>query len=458
MRFRIVAAVVLLLSVASPVSLVLLSEVLFAEVNDGIAAALTREMQEFLRLRDGVDPRTGEAFGDDYAALFDVYFSRDVPDQGELLVSFLSGELYLLDRARDVAPDAELGDTFAYWLTLDQPTSGAVQTGAGEARFVAQPMSSAHEDALFVVATFPASERAEISRAVWVAASVQLGTLVGAGVLGLLLAGRVLRPLRSLAATARTISDTDLSRRITVLGHDEASQIAQTFNDMLERLEQTFAQQRRFLDDVGHELRTPLQIISGHVELLDLDEDSAARAETVALVLDEVGRMNRMVNDLLLLARAEQPDFVQPQPIDVAALTRDVLRKASALGDRRWDLDRIGRGTMLADGQRLTQAWMQLAENATRYTAPGAPIMIGSAVEDGVVRLWVEDSGPGVRPEDAERIFERFARDTGRARGGSGLGLSIVRAIALAHDGSVVVRAGSASGARFEITVPYRRP
>src|SRR5688572_33446680 len=123
MRFRIIAAAVVLLVLASAVSLVLLRQVLFAGLNDGIEQSLSRETEEFLRLRDGVDPQTGEPFGDDFAALFDVYFSREVPDRGESLVAFLNGEVYLSERVRDAAPNDQLTDTFAYWLTPEEPTT-----------------------------------------------------------------------------------------------------------------------------------------------------------------------------------------------------------------------------------------------------------------------------------------------------------------------------------------------
>ena len=413
-------------------------------------------MEEFQRLRQGVDPQTGEPFGDDVRPVFDLYFQREVPDEGESLIAFIDGEVYLSERSRDAADDGELAETFAYWLSLDEPTTGSIGTPAGRALFVTEPLASSDQDALFVVANFPAYERDEITAALGASAAIQLGSLVVAVLLGLVLAGRVLRPLSALATTARTISETDLSRRISVPGNDEASQIARTFNDMLNRLEHAFGTQRQFMDDAGHELRTPLQVISGHLELLPLDRDPAERRQTVDLVMDEIARMNRIVDDLLLLARAEQPDFVQPEPIDATALTNDVLSKVSALGDHRWMVDGAAAVAVTGDRQRLTQAWMQLADNAVRHTPTGQPIRIGSATNGVTLRMWVHDSGPGVPPDETEVIFDRFSRGSQSAAGGTGLGLSIVQAIAGAHGGSVAV-VPSRTGARFEITIPVRR-
>lgn len=238
-------------------------------------------------------------------------------------------------------------------------------------------------------------------------------------------------------------------------GRDEASQIALTFNDMLNRLEHAFGTQRQFLDDIGHELRTPLQVISGHLELLPLDDDAEQRRQTIDLVMDELARMNRMVDDLVLLARAEQPDFIRLEPVDVAFLTHDVLRKASALGDHRWEFGGAAAVTVVGDRQRLTQAWMQLADNAVRHTPPGQVIQVGSAVDGVALRMWVHDTGPGVPPDQTESIFDRFRRGSRSAAGGSGLGLSIVAAIVTAHGGSARV-APSRTGARFEIAIPLR--
>lgn len=285
----------------------------------------------------------------------------------------------------------------------------------------------------------------------------QVVALAVASVVGLALAGRVLRPLRHLATTARSISDTDLTRRIPVRAAGEASQIATTFNEMLERIEGLVTTQRRFLDDAGHELRAPLTVVRGHVELLELDDSPEARARTGALVLDEIDRMHRIVNDLLLLARAEQPDFVRPAPLELRAFTDDVFAKASALAPRDWHVRLPAPTTVPADGQRLTQAVLQLALNACQHTGDGDRIELGAAVVDGTARLWVADAGPGVAPEDAGRIFERFTRGSSRRGGdGAGLGLSIVQAIAVAHGGRLLLVPPPPPGARFELHLPLR--
>ena len=166
--------------------------------------------------------------------------------------------------------------------------------------------------------------------------------------------------------------------------------------------------------------------------------------------------MGRIVDDLLVLARAEEPDFLRREPFDADVLTEDLLTNARALADREWTLAGLGHGVVVADRQRLTQAVMNLLDNAARHTAPGARIELGSAVADGRFSLWVRDQGPGIPHEDHERMFERFTRgnDGGRKAGRAGLGLAIVRAVAEAHHGRVDVHSAPGAGATFTITVP----
>jgi signal transduction histidine kinase len=455
MRVRILAAVVVLLAASAAVSIVVLRGVLLDSLDSEITVDLRQEVEEFELLAGGLDPRTGEPFGRDVGAVFDVYFAREVPDEGETLLAFTGTSLYRSARAPDAVPAGELSDAIAYWLSLDEREEGVLDTGAGKAKYVALPLppNGSSAGGLFVAANFPAFERSEIDEAVRTQALTQFLTILVASLIGFVLAGRVLRPLRALAETARNISDTDLTRRIEVDGTDEASDIARAFNDMLERLESSFAAQRDFLDDASHELRVPLAVVRGNVEVLELVDDAAERARMIAVITDEIERMDRIVEDLLLLARAERPGFLSTDLVDVASMTIDVHRRATSLGDRRWEIDSIAHVEVIADSQRLTQAMMQLAQNACQHTVAGDRIGIGSAATDRLV-LWVHDSGPGVPVEDQERIFRRHVRGANRRAGnGLGLGLSIVTAIAQAHGGLARV-AETAVGARFEIVLP----
>jgi signal transduction histidine kinase len=223
---------------------------------------------------------------------------------------------------------------------------------------------------------------------------------------------------------------------------------------MLDRVESGVAAQRRFVDDAGHELRTPITIVRGHLEVLDPNDPEDVRA-TVALVDDELGRMNRMVSDLLLLARSEQPSFLHVEAVDVAALTAEVVEKVEQLGDREWVLETAAHVDARLDPQRITQAVVALADNACRHTGPGDRIALGSQLTGGRLRFWVSDTGAGVDAADRERIFERFSRgSTARRSEGAGLGLSIVRAIAVAHGGQVLLDSVPGRGATFTVEIP----
>jgi two-component system, OmpR family, sensor kinase len=223
---------------------------------------------------------------------------------------------------------------------------------------------------------------------------------------------------------------------------------------MLDRLEGSFTSQRTFLDDAGHELRTPLTVLRTHLELLTPDDPREVE-ETRTLLLDEVDRMSRLVEDMTLLAKSNRPDFLRLDAVDVEQLTRTAFAKATALGPRDWLLDEVARGTAQLDQQRVTQAVLQLADNAVKHTDLDATIRVGSRVEAGILRIWVRDSGAGVPTQDRELIFERFGRS--QVRGGDegfGLGLSIVKAIAESHGGSAMVVDVIPHGAEFLLTLP----
>ena len=224
---------------------------------------------------------------------------------------------------------------------------GEVETTEGTVRYLAVPIADGNgrRRGVFVVAVNLGQERDEVVEAVQTAAGVSIGVLLIASALAWVIAGRVLAPLRTLRTTAQAITESDLTQRLDVHGDDEIAELGRTFNAMLDRLEAAFASQRAFVSDAGHELRTPITIVRGHLELLG--DDPLEREETVALVTDELDRMARFVEDLLLLAKAEQGDFLHVAPLDLDVLTDELYDKATALADRDWRL--AGSGTGPAD-------------------------------------------------------------------------------------------------------------
>lgn len=451
-RARILGWYVTLLVLAAIAALLLQRRVLTDRLNEEVEEGLVQEVQELRTLSQGADPRTAEPFAGDSSPIFDTFLARNIPVEGEALVTFVDGEPYKGSVAPyHLATNEELVERWANLETVDR---GEVLTPAGPARYVAVPLQYEGETTgVFVAAIFLEEEQREIEEALRYGAIAWLVVLIGASAIAWVIAGRVLAPLRDLSETARQISDTDLSRRIAVDGNDEISHLTSVFNNMLDRLEYAFYVQRAFLDDAGHELRTPITVIRGHLELMT--DDPRERRETIAVVTDELDRMSRIVDDLLVLARSEQPDFLLPAPVDLDLFASNVFSRIRTLGNRDWRLDETGQGIVVIDRQRMTQVFMNLADNAVRHTKAGDVIAIGSRLEDGEVRFWVRDTGPGIPYHEQERIFQRFARIEGdrRSPGTAGLGLSIVQAIAKGHGGRVELESAPGAGARFTVIV-----
>jgi two-component system, OmpR family, sensor kinase len=317
-----------------------------------------------------------------------------------------------------------------------------------------QNVRNSRETGALVVVTYLEEGRAELRETMRTYAIVALLALLVVTAVAAWQSGRLLAPLRTLRETAEEIGETDLSRRLPVTGNDDITALTRTVNRMLDRLESAFVGQRRFLDDAGHELKTPLTVLRGHLEVLDTGSPEDV-AETRELLLDEVDRMSRLVSDLILLAKSDRPDFVRPRAVDLGPLTDALLAKARGLGDRDWVLDGAGEGILVVDEQRITQAVLQLADNAAKHTGAGDLIAIGSSYDGTTAQLWVRDTGPGVPAADRQKIFARFGRSRVTPDDeGFGLGLSIVRAIVRAHGGSVSVEDVQPHGARFVIALP----
>jgi signal transduction histidine kinase len=456
-RWRLFAAFVGMLALATVVSVFVVRGVLLQRLDERINRELVQEARELRRLTNGRDPITGERFGGRVKRIFEVFLDRNIPSRNEVLLTFVDGELY--DRSRQVAPyQLDRAPLVDRWGDLTQSDRGRVDTPEGAVDYIAVPLRSAGESkGVFVAAIFRDIERAEIDPPIIAAAGVGAVTLLIGSLLAWRMATKILKPVNKVRDTALSISESDLKGRIHIEGEDEIAQLASAFNEMLDRLENAFAAQRRFVDDAGHELRTPITIIRGQLEVMG--DDPEDRRRTLSLVMDELDRMGRFVADLLLLTRAERRDFLNLETVDVSTLTAELKDKATGLAPRQWDVDHVGVGRIVADRQRLTQAVMQLAENATQHTTNGDPIALGSAVDNGEARFWVTDRGPGLSLEEQEYIFDRFRRGRGARRSeGAGLGLSIVRAIASAHHGRVDLKSSPGEGATFTVVIPVDQP
>ena len=396
-------------------------------------------------------------------ALLAAGIRNDVADAHESAVGIVvGGNTYVPARTPPFAlQDNPRVQELVRRTTADGPAVvETVRTEAGPTRIIAVPVSlpgaapGEPSLGLYVVGHALDPEFAVAEENARTFAVLSLAALLVVGAVGWLAVVRLLRPLDDLHATAVGVGATELSRRVPVHGDDDVADVARSFNAMLQRLEASFEAQRRFLDDAGHELRTPLTIVQGHLELMD-ERDARDVAETRALVLDELTRMTRLVDDLTLLAKARRPDFVHPQRVDAGRLLDDAFDKVVPLGARDWRVDARADVEVVADPQRVQQALIQLVSNAVKFSADGDVVALGSAVRAGELLLWVRDSGPGIAPEDVGRIFERFGRAAGgRGVEGSGLGLSIVTAIAEAHGGRVEVASLPGAGATFTLALP----
>ncbi|WP_240941271.1 ATP-binding protein [Brevibacterium sp. LS14] len=480
---RLTIAVTLLSVLALTIVGLVLYSVESNNVSNRLSASMSQEIAEMRAFaQTGVDPETGQPFTS-VDQMLGQFLAQNQPDAHEALFAFLSdgrvlyqGEPNTLirgSRSLEDAVEAESDQGGEFSLRIDGneyigyvlPVS-AITSAPGDATSASPtPLEQqadrgsdrggepGEEDArgAFVVVTNASDSRADLTQVMQLYVVVALlATLIISGISSVV-ARRLLSPVTELRQTAQSISAGDLSSRIETRGSDDIAELGRTFNAMLDRLESSFATQRQFLDDVGHELRTPLTILSGHLETMnaaDIDDVD----ETRALLLDETDRMTRLVEELLVLARSRRPDFVCPGSVDIPALLHHVLAKATGLASRDWQVDVPESFVLRADRQRLTQALLQLAANAVNHTEEGGTITFGATEDATHVHLWVRDDGPGVPPEIATDIFERFTRGSTEGSG-FGLGLSIVGAIAEAHGGTIVLDPTEV-GAQFRMILP----
>ncbi|MCO5990808.1 HAMP domain-containing histidine kinase [Actinoallomurus spadix] len=279
---------------------------------------------------------------------------------------------------------------------------------------------------------------------------------------------RGLRPLEEISDTARAIGAGELSRRVEPAGpRTEVGRLGRALNDMLGQIETAFRAReaseerlRRFIADASHELRTPVATVRGYAELVrrgaaDRPDDLA---KTMARIEAEAERIGALVDELLLLARLDQGRPLDREPVDLARIAADAVAGARAVEpDRPVGLEAAEGTVVLGDAMRLRQVFDNLLANVRRHTPAGAPAIVRIDVADGAVEIAVTDHGPGLTEDQCARVFERFYRtDRSRSRehGGAGLGLSIVAAVAEAHEGTVGVTSVPGDGTTFTVRLP----
>lgn len=449
----------------------------YALLNERVDAELQQEVDELQEIALAGPALDQEPYTD-VAALFEAFLGVAVTGEDEALLGVVDGQPAFRsggERAFLVYHE----DVLQALAELEVPEGRArtitVRTQGTELRVLAADVRLAGETrtGTFVVANDFGHQRAELLRQIGTFALISLGTLALAALLGNVVLRRLLQPLRELREATAEISTENLSRRLEVDRADtDVAELAVRFNSMLDRLDAGVQEQRQFLDDAAHELRTPLTIIRGNTELMS-PEDPEDVASSKELILAEVDRMRRLVDDLLMLARSQRTDFVKKAPTDVTELALEAMERITALGDRAWRLRADAEGTVEVDQQRITQAVIQLAANAVKFSDPGSPIElstrwveedapeaarareVGAGPAPRYLAVALRDQGQGIPEGQVGTVLARFGRaENVEGKEGFGLGLAIVDAIARAHGGAVTIESLEGVGSIFTVWLP----
>ncbi|MEM7771879.1 MAG: ATP-binding protein [Cyanobacteria bacterium P01_A01_bin.37] len=466
-RTRVLTIYILTMLGVIVVAIPIFHRLLFNYIDTRVREDLTEELEDFQSAYK-LWAATAETSERDLKNFIGDFIDMSRPEDDNIHIFLVDGEFY---RANPPGLPKEMhlnSDLRKQWLNLsdygdlntlspliDRGEQSSSDPKVGNIIYKVVALNKDNQrQGLFILVHLTAGERAEALIGVYLFASIALGVIIISFCLAWVSSYQLFTPVRALANTARTISESNLSERLDIEGKGELAILASSFNSMMDRLQSAFESQRSFINDASHELRTPITIIQGHLELMG--EDPEDQQETLNLVMDELDRMGRFVNDLLLLTKSERPDFLRLETIEIAALSEEVLHKARALAHRNWQVDNRGIGKMVGDRQRITGALLNLVNNAVQHTQESDTIEIGSEVDRDNVLLWVRDTGEGIFPHDQKRIFDRFARAGHHYRRseGLGLGLPIVQAIVNAHAGRIELSSQRGMGSKFTLIFP----
>ena len=458
---RVMAAIILVSSIAllacGTIVWVLGRQTLHADIDDQLDRGRKRLEQ---LAAAGIDPSNGQSLTD-ASSVARAYIRQSVVGAGESVLGFEGEELsshFSSDAThRQPQQDEQLVESLAALSTARDSTTTTVHTDESTYRVMVVPLrDGTNQVALAHVVDLDTAE-ASLRRTMTLYGVAAVITVALVTALAWFVVERLLAPIGELRMATESIGPQDLSTRVPVRGRDDLGILARAVNGMLDRVQRSVEAERRMLDDVGHELRTPITIVRGHLELLD-PEDSEDVSRTRCLAIEELDRMGTMANDLLELARTTGTDSFVPAPTDIGDLTTSVFDKAQVLGPRVWVLEDKALAVCELDSQRVSQAWLQLAANAVKYSEVGSRIVLGSRTTDSELFLWVTDEGIGIAPEELELVRQRFWRSVNAERmaTGSGLGLSIVENIIAAHRGTLDISSVVGTGSRFTIRIPLK--
>lgn len=461
LRLRVPAIAMVVFAVSLTVSSILAYELLLRDSKADIDTVIAREQERFERsMRELLTEATDD---DPQAEPIDAlrgavrrYLSLNPSTESYwTIVTFSDGRrLAAANGPPELEPlyrEDRLPSGQANMIETIRLETGDIRTSSVPVRLGGEELAS-----LQIVSPLGPERQEALEAAQLVALSSGIALLLG----GVLLAAslwRSLTPLGQLAAAARSTELRSLGGRVEVPETgDEVGILAREFNTMLHRLEQASNAQREFMASVGHELRTPITIARGHLEMLaTLDRhDPAAIQETAGILRDELGRMGRLVEDLMAIARSDMENFIRPRDIELVQWFEDLELKLTGLSQSTRVHIAPPPPTMLhADPDRLSQAVLNLITNAQVHTPDGTTIRVSATIIADQVVIAVTDDGPGIPEEIREQVFRPFVRAS-ETPTSTGLGLSVVAAVARAHGGSTRLHTG-ADGTRIELRIPH---